>query len=289
MATLDPLPRSLAELLEQTPAPGNRNLWFFTVARNARHYASPEKIRLVLEAVATRWGDRDFRPEIARAVERAFETGGPVLPRPTKPALPWPPFNQDAWDRRKAGPILFGSTPVDVTSEEVIDRLYPTDALLCLALDTRSAQTQPREKWRGLESNMQFIVANAMTAPTGINQSGKPSPRCHDNATRSRRYQVIEFDRGTLREQAAILSSLHSKQRPLILVVWSGGKSLHGWFLVEGLSEYGKLRFFRHAVFLGADPTLWDPAKLVRLPGGRRDTGVRQDILHFNIEPISHA
>lgn len=134
---------------------------------------------------------------------------------------------------------------------------------------------------------MQFIVANTMTAVTGINQSGKLSARCHDNATRSRRYQVIEFDRGTLQEQAAILSSLHSSKTPLVLVVWSGGKSLHGWFHVERLSEYEKQRFFRHSVFLGADSSLWDPAKLVRMPGGRRDSGVRQEILHFNIEPIS--
>jgi hypothetical protein len=178
--------------------------------------------------------------------------------------------------------VGFSEKPLSITSEEVIDALFPKDALICAAIDTRSALTQEREAWRGKESGLQFIVANPMTAKTGSNQSGKTSNRCHDNATKDRTYLVVEFDRGALSEQAAILSSLPSAMTPLNLVVWSGGKSLHGWFNVQALPEYAKLRFFRHAVFLGADATLWDPAKLVRMPGGRRASGETQHIFHFN-------
>ena len=134
--------------------------------------------------------------------------------------------------------------PLEVTAEMVVDRLFPGDPLVCAALDTRSAQTQPRDAWRGKEAALQFIVANPMTAETGLNQSGRVSARCHDNATKQRTYLVIEFDRGTLAEQAAILGSLSTKLTPLTLVVWSGGKSLHGWFQVQQISEYAKLRFF---------------------------------------------
>lgn len=302
MAKLDPLPRSLAHALASIPDPGNRNVWIFTIATRARLHASPDKVRSFLHRIVAQWTDRDFAPEVDRAVTRAFTTPDQPLPfsqPPSSPKAPhprWPTFNPDAWHRRRDSPILFGSTPLPIPPERILDQLYPPTPttnpaegpLLCLALDTASAHTQPREKWRGLEPGLQFIVANPMTAPTGLNQDGRVSPRCLDNATRRRRFQVVEFDRGTLQEQAAILSSLHSPPVPLVMVVWSAGKSLHGWFDVSPLSAYWKLRFFRHAVYLGADASLWDPSKLVRLPGGRRSNGKTQAILHFNLNQSSH-
>lgn len=284
MAVLSELPPSLREALDHPPEPGSRNVWLFTIAKRARHHASPAKIRQFLREVASRWTDRDFGPEIDRAVNRAFEEQA-SLPN-LSPYLPrWPDFNPEAWERRKAHPVAFGETPLHVSPECVLDQLFPGDPLLCLALDTRSAITQRRAAWRGKEAAMQFIVANPMTAEQGFTQSGKLSSRCHDNATRTRTFQVVEFDRGTLAEQAAILSSLASEFTPLVLVIWSGGKSLHGWFHVGRLPEHAKLRFFRHAVYCGADASLWDPAKLVRMPGGRRTGGGTQHIFHF--QPVA--
>lgn len=281
MALLDPMPAHLRDLLTAAPAAGERNVWLFTVARNARHIASPAKVRTVLRRVAARWADRDFAPEIERAIRRAYElTEPPASPRELA-MPPWPSFNPAAWASRCAGPILFGSEPLAFDPERIIDTLFPGDPLLCLALDTRSALTQPRSRWRGLEAGHQFIVANPMSAAIGRTQDGGESGRCLDNAAKQKTYQVVEFDRGTLQEQAAVLSSLHSAAAPLVLVVWSGGKSLHGWFDVRGLSSYALRRFFRFAVFLGADASLWDACKLVRLPGGRRPDGRAQPILHF--------
>lgn len=283
MAVLSNIPPSLREALENPPEPGNRNVWLFTVAKRACHFASEKKVRALLLQVAAQWTDRDFTPEIDRAVTRAFSENPQVSSFSPQPSdrLPWPPFNPAAWTRRLNTPIPFPEEPLDITTEEVIDRLFPSNPLICAAQDIRSAITQKREAWRGKEAAMQFIVANPMTAKTGLNQSGKLSNRCHDNATKRRRYLVVEFDRGEICHQAAILSSLSTESTPLVLVVWSGGKSLHGWFDVQCLSEYQKHRFFRHAVFLGADPTLWDHAKLVRMPGGRRDNGQTQHIFHF--------
>lgn len=279
MAVLDSMPAHLRELLVAAPSPGERNVWLFTVARNARHIASPAKVRTFLRRVAARWADRDFTPEIERAIRRAYEL--PTDEAADSSISDWPPFNPAAWASRMAGPVLFGSEPVAVQSERVIDVLFPGEPLLCLALDIRSALTQPRSRWRGLEAGHQFIVANPMTAPTGRTQDGRESPRCLGNAAPRKTYQVVEFDRGTLREQAAVLSSLHSDIAPLVLVVWSGGKSLHGWFDVRALNAYALRRFFRFAVYLGADSSLWDACKLVRLPCGRRPDGRAQPILHF--------
>lgn len=281
MAVLSNIPPALQEALNNPPEPGNRNVWLFTVAKRARHFASEKKVRALLLQVAAQWTDRDFTPEIDRAVTRAF-SGGTSSVSSASDRPPWPDYNPAAWTRRLTTPIPFPEEPLDIPTEQVIDRLFPGNPLICAAQDTRSAITQEREAWRGKEAALQFIVANPMTAETGLNQDGKVSSRCLDNATKRRRYLVVEFDRGEITQQAAILSSLSTEQVPLILVLWSGGKSLHGWFNVEKLTQYQKNRFFRHAVFLGADPTLWDPSKLVRMPGGRRDNGNTQHIFHFN-------
>jgi hypothetical protein len=280
MAILKNTTKALEAALKNPPEPGERNVWLYTVAKRAKNLASRDKIRSFLLSVASQWNDRDFTHEIDRAIARAFEDR--TAPAEENRLPPWPEFSQEAWNRRIDHPILFGSEGTQLPASEVIDHLFSENALLCLALDTKSAVTQRREAWRGTEAAMQFLVPNAMTSETGTTQSGHDSSRCLDNATRSKVYQVVEFDRGTLKEQAAILSSLHSEYTPLIMVVYSGGKSLHGWFDVRTLDEPSKLRFFRHSVFLGSDASLWDASKLVRMPGGRRDNGKTQDILYFN-------
>lgn len=297
MALLDPLPPALAETLATFPHQGERNLWFFEVAARSRHVASAKKVHRFLNRIVSRagWSDRDFSREIDRAVTRAFNPGLQASPScPSCPSklrraersrakrVPWPKYDADLFDRYVSTKPLFSTKPVCITSEAVLDSLFVQDALLCLSMDIRSAVTQPRSLWRGMEASMEFMVANPMTFPTGKSKDGRLSHRCHDNATRSRLYQVIEFDRGTALEQAAILSALHSPKAPLILVVWSGGKSMHGWFDVRNLSEHDKARFFSAAYRLGADASLWDPCKLVRMPGGRRANGNAQPVLYFN-------
>lgn len=191
----------------------------------------------------------------------------------------WPEFSKEAWTEALKTEPFFDLIPLEVSSEYIIDQLYPPDSLLCMSLDIASAVTREREHWRGKEASMEFIVANPMTDFFGLTQDGDLSHRCHGNATTKRTYQIIEFDQGTLEEQAAILSALNHPQSPLVLVVWSGSKSLHGWYSVSALSEEDKKSFFASACSLGADNSLWDQCKLVRMPGGLRSNGNRQSIL----------
>ena len=93
---------------------------------------------------------------------------------------------------------------------------------------------------------------------------------------------MVEFDAGdALRDQCAVLSSLSSPAAPLVMAVWSGGKSIHGWFDVSALRRSDKRRFFQFARLLGADNALWNTAALVRMPGGVRDNGARQSVCYF--------
>ena len=301
MATIDTLPPSLAKTLDRCPMAGQRNIWLFTVAAQARHIASPERVRAFLHNFAAQqgWNDRDFTNEIERAIQRAYCMGQQLrdhnqqsapshlppsnlpTPKPTRTKFTWPDFDQAAFDLHAQHDPLFDLDPIEIDPTEVMRALYHSDDLLCMALDIRSAITQPLRLWRGTEAAMQFIVANPMVDTIGRTQEGKLSFRCHGNATRSRNYQVVEFDRGTPEQQAGILSSLHSEDVPLVLVVWSGGKSMHGWFDVRDLEETEKQTFFGEAVRLGADASLWDQCKLVRMPGGRRSNGNAQPILSF--------
>src|SRR5262249_53963022 len=124
--------------------------------------------------------------------------------------------------------------------------------------------------------NQTFIVPSPMSKIQGINQEGKQSWRCLDN-TGERFYLVIECDiqrskpgkpespwdplvdswtqKGITIAHAsgAILWKL-SEWLPLVMVVYSGGKSFHGWFACRGVAEEELHRFMRNAVLLGATP-----------------------------------
>jgi hypothetical protein len=131
----------------------------------------------------------------------------------------------------------------------------------------------------------QFIVPNPMRGRFALNFRGKPSPRCQNN-TGQRRHLVIEFDAPTLTKpiQAVLLSKL-AELVPLVLVVDSGGKSLHGWFRVDHLGLRDQARIFGVACLLGCDPTRWDICGWLRMPGGLRVAegapSIRQRIVHY--------
>jgi len=127
-----------------------------------------------------------------------------------------------------------------------------------------------------------------MSSLTGISKDGKVSKRCLDN-TGPRRHLVVEFDSGTLDSQAARM--LHLAQlAPLGLAVYSGSKSLHGWFQVAGFPEKKVLKFFRYPVSIGADHHTWTSCQMVRVPDGLHKNGRRQTVHYFNPKLIqSHV
>jgi hypothetical protein len=73
---------------------------------------------------------------------------------------------------------------------------------------------------------------------------------------------------------------------PLVLVVSSGGKSLHGWFYCPDRTEAELLDFMRYAIRLGADWRLWLRSQFVRMPDGTRDNGQRQRVHYLDARPL---
>jgi hypothetical protein len=144
--------------------------------------------------------------------------------------------------------------------------------------------TRGREEWRGQLAKLQFIVPSPMTALVGTTRNGRESKHALSN-TGERRFLVCDFDAGTIDEHAAILLHL-AGYAPLVCAVFSGRKSLHGWFYVQSQPEEKVLKLFRYAVSLGADPMTWRRSQFVRLPDGMRSSGERQTVFFLNFKPM---
>jgi hypothetical protein len=287
------LPQWARDILSAVPKSGEGfHNWLFRAARALWKCDRTENdIRPILENAAALCGRRIPDREIDQAIKNSqrdgyqFENG--------YYAKPWPALNPE---KRKEA-IAKGSGLVDLWeispellddneshTEEIIDRLFPGNPLLCAGRTNSDFATQTREEWRGELAALQLIVPSPMTSRSGTTQEGKESAHAL-SITGPRRFLVIEQDRGTIDEQAAVL--LHLAERaPLAAAVHSGSKSIHGWFYSAGQTEEKLRAFMRYAVSLGADDAMWTPSQFVRMPDGLRDNGKRQTVYFFNPEVL---
>ena len=98
---------------------------------------------------------------------------------------------------------------------------------------------------------------------------------------------IIEFDCYTLEEQAKLLCWLDRRggiEWQLAMIVFSGSKSLHGWFSSVGKDENKEIvKFFKLATRLGCDRAMASSVQYTRFPlGWNTKTKRRQEILHWN-------
>jgi len=284
------LPRWAKDALASCPpAGGGVHPWLFVTALKL-HRFFPDKselARLLTEATANCGRDVSDN-EIWEAILNSQPIAeGSTLTIPRRPK--WPDRNSRSIESiANAGPNLERlevMSPVRWTdeqqhTEEIIDVLFPGNPLLCAGAKKEMALTRAREEWRGFMPNQQFIVPSPMTAIRGKAKNGRDSMRCSAN-TAARRFIVVEFDQGTFDQHAALLVHL-AKFAPLVLVVHSGNKSLHGWFYCQGQPDEKVERFFRYAVSLGADRATKTRCQFVRMPDGTRDNGKRQRVVYFD-------
>lgn len=171
------------------------------------------------------------------------------------------------------------SQAIPKDGREILDALYEPDALLhitsnpCLSKDIRRCSDWPIDD---LKECQYICPAHFKDADQGRRQ---------DNVSH-RRYLVFESDRPGLandwNKQAGIISRL-SKSLPLVLVCWSGNKSLHSWFDCSTRRKDQVQDFITLCVQLGADPACLRPAQLVRMPWGiRKDNGKIQKPIYFH-------
>jgi hypothetical protein len=112
---------------------------------------------------------------------------------------------------------------------------------------------------------------------------GDLTPEQRERYGSEEQYRDVKFN-----EQAALHWYL-ATLAPLALVVHTGGKSLHGWYICQGQQEDHLLRFMRHAVELGADHAHWLKSQFVRVPDGLRENGKRQRVIFFNPDVLEEG
>lgn len=286
------LPPFLHDLLASPPRAGEGvHGWLFRVARQLHAHLPAGEIVRLLEVATAECGRHVPRSEIVSAVQNALPCAWQPSGRATsaQTASKWPAVNQEQRGAiiREGGGLadLWEASPVRIEdseahTEEIVDRLFPPDALLCCGKSNSAFDTRPRESWHGELSQLALIVPSPMSAVEGVTKEGKPSRHTLSN-TGPRRFLVCEFDTGTPDDHAALLLHL-ATIGPLVLAVHSGGKSMHGWFVVHGQAEAKVEKFFRYAVSLGADSRLWTRSQFCRMPDGTRDNGQRQTVYFFH-------
>ena len=170
----------------------------------------------------------------------------------------------DLWE---ASPTRF--TDDYAYTETVIDVLFPGNPWLCVGFSQTNFVTLPREKLRGRLNEFPLIVPSPMRAQHGLTLDGRKSMHCADNVG-PRKFIIVEFDDGSsLDKQAGRL--LHLRERaPLAMVVFSGNKSLQGWFFCLGQDEERLRDWFDYALRLGADEMMWTPCQFCRMPDAWR-------------------
>ena len=292
MNTSIQLPLWCVDIVANPPRSGEGfHNWLFRAARALwKCGRTANDIRAVLENAAEICG----RHVPTREIDNALRNSRSSAVCSTRfQHQPWPSLNAEqrkAVIESGAGLVeLWEASPVRLEdneshTEEIIDVLFPGDPLLCAGRSNSDFDTRSREEWRGELSDLQLIVPNPMTAWTGLTQEGKESTHAL-SIIGPRRFLVIEQDKGTIDEQAAILPHLATIGQ-MAVAVYSGSKSIHGWFYCVGRPEDKLHDFMRYAVSLGADDATWPRSQFVRIPDGTRAGSKSQTVYFFRPEVI---
>jgi hypothetical protein len=213
---------------------------------------------------------------------------------------------------REASPEKLHSTPTRNTAR-VLDRWghYAglSDPFVCFGADD-CFWTRPLSTVRHLLHIHAQIVPSPMRVRSALTQGGYLSEHSLEG-TGERTMLVAEFDfakvtpsnkptvwvplvdriadmgRSVLDLNASLLAKL-ATERPLWMVVFSGGKSLQGWFPCRGADETELHQWFNASPRrLGACSSTWCKSQFVRTPDGtrapnREGKSVRQTIEFFN-------
>lgn len=230
--------------------------------------------------------DRELFGAIASAKARL--NGG------TTEGRKWPPFDERLRNEIIANP---GVTQEQLAIEGdrlpqdpsfYLGEMYRENDFVCIGETAYQFTTHLRPVQQTLVAARacEYVNPSPMTAEFGITKdvdltgNRRASAHCLDNCG-PKTWQVVEFDHGTVAEHVALHWFL-AKSAPLALLVYSGGKSLHGWYNVRGRSEADVAAFFGSAVQLGADPKMWSRCQFSRLPAGRNSKNGRcQMVLLF--------
>jgi hypothetical protein len=262
-----------------------------------------EAVRLILET--QKGAARDTEDEIRSTVERIFQDDGSERRR-RKRKPDWPNYDPALVATLSQGEAKSVNDLIRLSPEQGLAERRPFEFLKSLlpeslvtlakkvvltepasgANPAREIVTYRAETLVVTEPNahkidaMEYFVPSPAIRRLYLNKDGTKSHHC-GKMYGARYYLVIESDTLSKDQAAGVLIHL-SQFAPLILVVDSGGKSLHGFFDCAGVPEPMVEQFFAYAHRLGADPALMKVMQFARLPNGTRLGGARQTVLYFD-------
>jgi hypothetical protein len=195
-----------------------------------------------------------------------------------------------------SSPISMQPEPEARQTNKILRTLFPDNPWLCFGWNGgRTHDCRRLDDWltNRKPSKWEFIVPSPQLEHTGLTDDGRASTHAKANCGK-RRFLVVEFDFEPDRwpgvkghdAQAALILYLAKVRKPM-LVVSSGGKSLHTWFLVEGMTDRDLEPTFKDLQIIGADPRTFLISQFVRMPDGTRsNNGKRQSILYRDKQPL---
>ncbi len=130
----------------------------------------------------------------------------------------------------------------------------------------------------------EHIIPNPLTGEPGQTKSGRPSYRA-DSCVARFRFAVVEFDAMSREQQIQFWAGV---PLPIVALLDSGGKSVHGWIRIEAATADEWTRRVENKLFdllttVGADAACKNEARLSRMPGHFRTGKERsQRVLYLN-------
>ncbi len=176
-------------------------------------------------------------------------------------------------DLLKASPIRLEWSPVEY-APRILRLLYEPDDYVFIG-DRYDGAENVRyvEDWLELfESGRRpgpHIIPNPLTGRPGKTQEGEPSYRA-DSCVAQFKFATVEFDDKPLEWQLRFWAGV---KLPVVALISSGGKSIHGWIKIEGIenredwTEHIEGSLFDILTDLGVDGSCKNEARLSRMPG----------------------
>jgi len=287
----------IRKLLLVRPTVGHQNeIWHLAMLLKERGYSFESSRSLLLK----KWAryHKEVMPAVLRALTRVYNKDcsddiprSQIISSKSKIVKNYKEIRRILSSRNETVQSLQDESPdcfQVLKTEDLLRLLYPKDSLLCMGSKFNMFRTKPIEEFiqeLRLGGNFPYLVPNPMKSLHGKTQEGKISCRCRENAGHWN-YQVVEFDDEPSHDnQAKFLFELR-KHLPLVMVLNSGGKSLHAWFRCPDDNPNKLSKFVDYALFLGADPKITQPEQLFRAPNQMRDNGNRQQVLYFDTTKI---
>jgi hypothetical protein len=296
-------------------------MWLIKGARECQlSGVKPDRaFELIADTVVARGGEiiaHEINKAITKAYSQPFDTGT-YESKPKWPEADLELIEQITMERIWSVPSVLaeleGKSPekLNKPTGEIIRRLFPANALIAAGFEARDTTVYELSRIAPNLHKWPLIVPSPMLGKFGLTQENKQSGRCLSN-TGPRRFLVTEFDftklnqtvertkyadlidlweaHGMTVQDATAAIILHLAQYgPLAMVVFSGNKSLHGWWYCANDPEREGSRlhkFMRYAAILGADTATYTRSQFVRMPGATRPNGRKQTVHYLDTKGI---